>query len=114
MTNAATIDEVLRLARDKVASGWSELAEARDRWGRPVAPTSPEAVAWNVAGAIVAAAAELQAEHAVLIGALDRMERAVSQYDPVGMLTGDLDDWNDLEFERTQDDILIAFALALQ
>ena len=114
MTYAAIIDEVLGLARDKVASGWCELAEARDRTGRPVAPTSPEAASWSVSGAIVAAAAELQVEHAVVIGALDRMERAASQYDPVGMLTGDLDDWNDLQFERTQDDVLIAFTMALQ
>lgn len=48
-------ERILARARDLVAYGWCQGAEARDAEEQPVKPWSPEARCWSLLGALVAA-----------------------------------------------------------
>ena len=47
--------DLLQSCRDLVARGWCRDADGRDVHGRAVNPSSPDARAWSVAGALAAA-----------------------------------------------------------
>lgn len=53
---AMTARELLRDAGDRVASGWSQGAEARAQDGRPVDVLDPDAASWSLLGALQGAA----------------------------------------------------------
>jgi hypothetical protein len=50
-----TAADILRRARDLVAFGWCQAADATDAAGRPVDPWSAHACHWSLLGALAAA-----------------------------------------------------------
>ena len=46
--------ELLRMAGDLVAQGWSQHADARTAWGEPTQAWADEAAQWSLLGALVA------------------------------------------------------------
>jgi hypothetical protein len=102
--------ELLECARDRVARGWTQHAEARDDAGAPVDPWRPQAVAWSLLGTIVASYDELARRRPEF--GLDQLAVALH------WLAGHVDDdslvaWNDAP-GREQADVVAALQQAIE
>jgi hypothetical protein len=96
--------EALQAIRARIASGWSQGADARDRFGNEVEFTSDEATAWALCSAFALAAKDgIPMNH--IPGAL----RALAAVRPMDSLK----DWND-DAGRTQEDVLDALDDAIE
>ena len=98
--------DLLQRCRDLVERGWCRHADARDANGRPVNPSSPDARAWSVAGALAAVVLDSDGMHfrRAPIGAV---EDVVTRFARVTGATS-LRKWNDAAV-RTQGKVLAAF-----
>src|ERR1051325_10570699 len=106
MTRA--VDLLVR-ARELVAAGWTQAADARAVNGREVEPWAEDAVSWSLLGAIVAALEEQEARAG---GELPLAELAFA----IDALAGFVDDdslsaWNDRP-GRTRSDVEAALSRA--
>jgi hypothetical protein len=107
---ASTALELLTLARDRIASGWTQGAEARTDAGDPIDPWRPSATVWSLLGTIVASYEELSQRD--LEFGLDQLAAALHR------LSAFVDDdslvrWNDAP-GRTQADVLDALGHAIE
>lgn len=95
-------------ARERIQQGWTQHADARDADARPIQPWSPNAVAWSLLGALVAALeAETADDEALAVG-----ELAVACVALATVIEHDsLESWND-DATRTPDDVLRALERA--
>ena len=84
-------ERILARARDLVAYGWAQGAEARDEQDEAVRPWSPEARRWSLLGALVAAVDLPAHPGAVTLQPLRRALAALAEVieDPL------LAEWND-------------------
>jgi hypothetical protein len=93
--------QILVRARELVAYGWCQGADARDQRGAPVPPWSDEARRWSLLGALVAAV-DLPAEPgAGVLGPLRRALAALAEIVEEPLLAT----WND-DPERSQEDVV--------
>jgi hypothetical protein len=91
-------------ARKLIGQGWTQHADARDSREQPVEPWSPEAVAWSLLGALVAALEAEAAENEPLaVGQLAAACVALAAVIDHDLLEA----WND-DPTRTQEDVLDA------
>jgi hypothetical protein len=100
--------DLLRRARELIASGWTQGADARAADGTPVDPWLEDAAAWSLLGALVAALEESEDRNQ----GLPLTELAVA-LDALAEFVDDdsLSRWNDLP-ERTLDELESALAAA--
>jgi hypothetical protein len=98
--------EVLRNARDLVARGWTQGADARDSAERPVHPWDPEARSWSALGAMICGD-ETDRGHV----AIDRLALAAVRF-AEAVDTPSISKWND-EPGRSQADAVAGFTAAL-
>jgi hypothetical protein len=107
---AATALALLELSRDRVASGWTQGAEARTRAGVPIDPWRAGAVEWSLLGTIVAAYEDLaRADDGF---GLDQL--AIALHRLAEFVDDDsLANWNDRP-GRTQADVLATLDLAAE
>ncbi len=100
---------LLLRARDLVAAGWTQAADARAADGREVDPWADDAVAWSLLGAVVAALEEQQADAG---GELPLGELAVALHALAGFVDDDsLTGWNDAP-RRAQGEVEAALTAA--
>lgn len=100
---------LLTRARELVAAGWTQAADARAADGREVDPWKDDAVAWSLLGAIVAALEEQerQAGDELQLGELAGALHALA-----GFVDDDsLSRWNDMSW-RTAAEVEAALAAA--
>ncbi|NUR76202.1 MAG: hypothetical protein HOQ28_07965 [Thermoleophilia bacterium] len=90
-------ERILARARDLVAYGWCQGAEARDAEDDPVKPWSPEARCWSLLGALVAAVDLPAQPEAVTLRPLRRALAALADVIDDPLLAA----WND-DQGRTQ------------
>jgi hypothetical protein len=100
-------ERILARARDLVAYGWCQGAEARDADDDPVKPWSPEARCWSLLGALVAAVDLPAQPGAVTLQPLRRALAALAEVIEDPLLAA----WNDQE-GRTQDLVVRALETA--
>lgn len=94
-------EQILVRARELIAYGWCQGADARDERGEPVPPWSEEARRWSLLGALVATV-DLPSEPGVLtLGPLRRALSALAEVIEEPLLAS----WNDVA-SRTQEDVL--------
>jgi hypothetical protein len=94
-------EHILVRARELVAYGWCQGADARDQRDGPVPPWSEEARRWSLLGALVAAV-DLPAEPgAVTLGPLRRALAALAEIIEEPLLAT----WND-DPGRTQEEVV--------
>lgn len=93
---------LLHAARARVQTGWTQRAYARDEWRRGVDPLDPEAIAWCLFGAVVAAAEGDGARMAPVLRILRRLVKApdAEAADVTVIVT-----WND-QPGRTREEVL--------
>jgi hypothetical protein len=107
---ASTALGLLELARDRIARGWTQGAEARDAGGEPTDPWRQNAVAWSLLGTVVASYEEIA--HREPDFGLDQL--AVAMHRLAEFVDDDsLARWND-QPERTQDDVLETLEQAVE
>lgn len=94
-------------ARELVAVGWCQGAEARDRSGRVVDAWDTEAESWSVLGALTAVAVDAD-EDVATVHEVASMALALAIDQP----RVDLRTWNE-EPGRTQAEVVAAFDAAL-
>jgi hypothetical protein len=94
-------ERILARARQLVAYGWCQGAEARDGDGGSTNAWSPLAVRWSLLGALVAAVDLPPDPPAAYLGPLRRALAALAEV----MDEASLARWNDAP-ERTRDDVL--------
>jgi hypothetical protein len=94
--------QLLSEARELIAHGWTQGADARDASGVPVDAWAPTAVSWSVLGALVAVL-----EHeAATTGEIPLDELAAALYALANVVdTDSLATWND-GFNRNQAEVL--------
>lgn len=90
--------EALRTVRARVASGWSQDANARDPDGKEVALGSEDATAWTLCSAFA-----LAGKDGIPMNHLHRALRALAEV--TGM--DSIEDWNN-DASRTQQQVLSA------
>lgn len=91
-------------ARNLIARGWTQEADARDAQGRSIQPWNPNAVTWSLLGALVAAL-ESEAEKNEPLAI---RELAVACAALAAVIDDDsLEAWNDRR-ARTREDVLAA------
>lgn len=94
------LSQILAVARNLIAQGWTQKTYARDKDGRPTPFGGPAATCWCASGAVQHAAADgFRAREAL------RIFRTATGGWPVAP-------WND-EPTRTQDGVLEAFDIAI-
>jgi hypothetical protein len=72
-------EHILARARELVAFGWCQGADARDASGAPVEPWSESAVSWSLLGALVAAVDLPAQPDDVVLGPLRRALSALAE-----------------------------------
>ena len=105
---AATI--IIVDARELVARGWCQNADALDAGGRPVPPDSPAARRWSLLGAIVAGAGGAERLRSDRRTLADVGKASLA----IGLAVGEesLRDWNDAP-EREHAEVVAAFDEAI-
>lgn len=98
--------EVLRNARDLVARGWTQGADARDSAEQPVHPWDPEARCWSALGAIICGG-ETNGGH----GSIERLALAAVRF-AEAVDTPSISKWNDAP-GRSQANAVAGFTAAL-
>jgi hypothetical protein len=96
--------DALNAVRARVVSGWSQGANARDRFGKEVRLGSDEAVAWTLCSAFA-----LAGKDGIPMNHLPSALRAIADVTE----TGSLVDWND-EATRTKQEVLDALDEAIR
>ena len=96
--------DALRAVRERIASGWSQGADARDSLGREVALASSDASAWSLAAAF-----SLAGKDGIPLNHLPGALRALAAVTEIDSLTV----WND-ETGRTKQEVLDALDDAIQ
>jgi hypothetical protein len=96
--------EALRDVRTRIASGWSQDANARDRDGKEVALGSENATAWTLCSAFA-----LAGKDGIPMNHLHRALRALAEV--TGM--DSIEDWNN-DASRTQQQVLDALDDAIE
>jgi hypothetical protein len=103
------VEDIVREARRRVASGWCQGEDARDAAGMPVAFWSDDARRWSLLGALVAPAHATPLEEVVV--PLSELAGAVVVVAEL-LQTPSLKDWNDAP-GRTQEQVVSALDSAL-
>jgi hypothetical protein len=96
--------DALRAVRAKIASGWSQDVNARDRFGNEVSLTSEEATAWTLCTAFA-----LAGKDGIPMNHLHRAIRAVAEVTEMDSIEG----WNNNP-SRTQQQVLDALDDAIE
>ena len=96
--------EVLRAVRAKIASGWSQDVNARDRSGNEVSLTSEEATAWTLCTAFA-----LAGKDGIPMNHLHGAIRAIAEVTEMDSI----EDWNN-DPSRTQQEVLNALDDAIE
>jgi hypothetical protein len=96
--------QALRAVRARIASGWSQDANARDRFGKEVPLGSEEATAWTLCSAFA-----LAGKNGTPLNRLHGALRAVA--DVTGM--DSIESWNN-DASRTQQEVLFALDEAIE
>ena len=96
--------EALRAVRERIASGWSQDVNARDRFGDEVSLVSEEASAWTLCAAFA-----LAGKDGIPMNHLHRALREIAYV--TGMES--IEDWND-DPARTQQQVLAALDDAIE
>lgn len=104
--NRSIIRAILKRARDRIESGWTQHCMARDINRCPTRPYDSDAVCWCLSGAIVASRVEYFQDDANLLSYLEHdvreaaMWQVAKQLDFEGVAT-----WNDMP-GRTQAEVV--------
>ena len=96
--------EALRAVRDRIDSGWSQDAHARDRFGDEVSLTSEEATAWTLCTAFA-----LAGKDGIPMNHLHRALRALTEVTGMDSIEG----WNN-DPARTKQQVLDALDDAIE
>jgi hypothetical protein len=96
--------EALRAVRDRIASGWSQDAHARDREGKQVALGSEDAVAWTLCSSFA-----LAGKDGIPMNHLHRALRAITHVTAMDSI----EDWNN-DASRSQQEVLDALDDAIE
>jgi peptidoglycan/LPS O-acetylase OafA/YrhL len=104
------VEDIVRSARTRVASGWCQGEDARDAAGAPVEFWGEDARAWSLLGALVAPSHPTPLREVVV--PLAEVAAAVVVVADV-MRTASLKDWNDAP-GRTQEQVVAALDAALE
>ena len=96
--------EALRAVRAKIASGWSQNVNARDRFGNEVFLTSEEATAWTLCTAFA-----LAGKNGIPMNRLHGALRAIAEVTAMDSI----EEWND-DPARTQQQVLDALDDAIE
>jgi hypothetical protein len=96
--------EALRAVRARIASGWSQDVNARDRFGIEVSLTSDDATAWTLCSAFAPRGQGRHSDEPVA-------RRPASDAEVTGMES--IEGWND-DSERTQQQVLDALDDAIE
>jgi hypothetical protein len=94
---------VLHAVRDRIASGWSQGAPARDSSGAEISITNDKASAWTLCTAFALAGMD---------GPMNRLPRAIRGVADVTAMES-MEEWNDAP-ARTKQDVIDALDAAIE